>query len=198
MSSRLKKDELNDLINESIKSSIRFNAEQDCITVDGGSAQADQGYYARYANDKDKIIKAAGIDPARVKVEDNLESILIGRDIVKAILSEASLSELKRQFQKGHVKIDISKSLSILQFSDEIASYAGTTDALSASKVQFSNGTKDLFFYVPALHENGGRPTLEYGLKAVSEYVIDALSSLKVKDNLLSENKPALKSRLKI
>ena len=97
-----------------------------------------------------------------------------------------------QQLKNGHLKIDVSKPGAILQFSDEIASYAGTADALAFSKVQFSNGTNDLFFYVPALHENGGRPSLKYGLKAVSDYVVDALSSLNVKNNFLSENKRSL------
>jgi hypothetical protein len=44
MSTRLTKDEVSDLINEAKKSSVRFNAEQECIAIDGGYHEPDQGY----------------------------------------------------------------------------------------------------------------------------------------------------------
>jgi transposase len=108
MSTRLTKDEVSDLINEAKKSSVRFNAEQECIAIDGGYHEPDQGYYGRYVNDKEKIIKAAGIDISRVLPEDNIENILIGNDIVRAVLTDPNLSDLQRQLKKGHVIIDFS------------------------------------------------------------------------------------------
>ena len=198
MSTRLTKDEVSDLINEAKKSSVRFNAEQECIAIDGGYHEPDQGYYGRYVNDKEKIIKAAGIDISRVLPEDNIENILIGNDIVRAVLTDPNLSDLQRQLKKGHVIIDFSTPITSLRFSDKISNYTGVTKALTFHKVTCSNGTKDLNYYVPALRACGDRPTLGTALKAASEYVTDALNSFKNEAGLKQEEKPSARAKLKM
>lgn len=189
---------MNDVINEAKKSSVRFNAEQECIAIDGGFAEQDQGYYARYVNDKEKIIKAAGIDISRVTSEDNIENILIGNDIVRAVLTDPDLSYLQMQLKKGHVVIDVSMPVTSLRFSDEISNYAGVTKALSFHKVTYNNGAKELNYYVPALRECGDRPTLGSALKATSEYVTDALDSFKKEAELKQVGKPVARTKLKL
>lgn len=131
MSMRLTKDEKNDLINEAMKSSVRFNAELQCDVIDGGGSSAPQGYYARFANDKDKIVKAAKINISRLKPGDNIENILIGKDIIAAIKNDSSFKILERQFVSGHLSIDVSTPITSLKFSDEIASYVGNSKALN-------------------------------------------------------------------
>ena len=198
MITRLTKDEVSDLINEAKKSSVRFNAEQECIAFDGGYPELDQGYYGRYVNDKEKIIKAAGIDISRVLPEDNIENILIGNDIVRAVVTDPNLSDLHWQLKKGHVTIDISTPITSLRFSDEISNYAGVNKALTFHKDTLSNGTKVLNYYVPALRECGERPTLGTALKAASEYVTDALNDFKKEAGLTQEEKPSARAKLKM
>ncbi|MEN4750710.1 hypothetical protein ABEH28_13180 [Pseudomonas sp. Ps21-P2] len=198
MSARLTKDERNELINEAMKSSIRFNAEQSCNTIDGGFALSHQGFYARYANDKDKIIKAAGIDPSRVTPKENIENILIAQDIIMTVRNEPKFFAFQRQVEQGHLSIDISTPVTSIKFSEEIASYVGSSKALEIGKTVNSNGTKDLNFYVPALQESGGRPDIDSALFATSEYVVDVLDDIKKKTELKQIEKPAVKSKLKM
>ncbi|KPW47316.1 Uncharacterized protein ALO82_02885 [Pseudomonas syringae pv. broussonetiae] len=181
-----------------MKSSIRFNAELQCDVIDGGGSGAPQGYYARFANDKDKIVKAANTDISRLKPEDNIENILIGKDIIAAIKNDSSFKILERQFVSGHLSIDVSTPITSLKFSDEIASYVGNSKALAISKTVYSNGVRDLDFYVPALQEDGNRPDLNTALKAVSDYVIDVLDDLKSKAELKQEEKSSVRPKLKM
>ncbi|WP_153000198.1 hypothetical protein [Pseudomonas syringae] len=198
MSIRLTTDELNDVINETMKSSVRYNAEQQCNVIDGGFGGADQGFYSRYTEDKERIIKAAGIDASRIKPEDNIENILIGKEIVSAVRNNDSLFKFARHVQNGHLSIDVSTPTTTVKFSDEIAKYSGTAIALEFSKAVCSNGVKTLNFNVPALEESGERPTLVTALKATAEYVTDVLDTLKNKTELKAEEKPSVKAKLKM
>lgn len=199
MSTRLTKDEKNDLVNEAMKSSIRHNAEVYCENIDGGSFKSLEGYYLRYMNDKDKIIKAAGIDPSRVTPKENIENILIGKEIISKFQNQNEFIPFKVQMENGDLSIDITTPFTSLKFSDEIASHVGNSKALEITKKFNADGRLiGLNYYIPALEECGGRPTLGSALKAVSDYVKDVKHEIKNKAEVKQEEKPAVRPKLKM
>ncbi|KPY97818.1 hypothetical protein ALQ37_200126 [Pseudomonas syringae pv. aptata] len=197
MSTRLTLDEKNDLINEAMKSSIRHNAEVRCESIDGGSGLYMEGYYLRYKNDKDKIIKAAGIDASRVTPEENIENILIGKEIISEILNKPEFSRLQSQIKDGHLSIDISTPVTSLKFSDEIANHVGKSKALAISERVNADGRLiGLDYFIPALE--GSRSTLGTALKDTSDYVKDVLGEIKNKAVVKQEEKPVVRAKLKM
>ncbi|WP_159954390.1 MULTISPECIES: hypothetical protein [Pseudomonas] len=55
--------------------------------------EPDQRFYARYSNSKEKIIKAFGVELSGVTPEDNIGIILIGNDVIGAVLADHDLND---------------------------------------------------------------------------------------------------------
>lgn len=81
MSTKFTKENLNDIIVESVVDTLNFNNEQAVLTARGGVAQLDETYFQRFSNNKVEILNSAGVDESTIPSNVNVESILVAKQI---------------------------------------------------------------------------------------------------------------------
>lgn len=200
MTTKFTKDNLNDIIVESIVDSLNFNNEQAVLSARGGSAQADETYFERYSNNKSKILKVAGVDESTIPSNVNIENILVAKQISDLINHSPELREIKNHISNGNVKIDASDASTVLKLNSErLIKNAASDVLLRVSSIHHEPIGKGFDVSIPAFHGGSIRAQdLASGLKIAGEYVSDSLLEIKSKVDLKVEDKQASKPKLKI
>ncbi|WP_143503737.1 hypothetical protein [Pseudomonas sp. ATCC PTA-122608] len=200
MSTPFTKDNLDDIVIESIADTLDFNNQQAVLTVRGGAGQLDQTYFERYSNNKDKILKSAGVTESSIPKSINVENLLIAKQIADLVNLDSGLKEIKRHFSNGHVKIDTSSTVTTLKLANEdMIKNAASEVLLRVSAIQHEPIGKGYSVTIPAVH--GGAVSarnLVDGLKIAGEYVTESLSAVKNKVDLKQNEKPTAKTKLKM
>ena len=200
MSTKFTKDNLNDIIVESVVDSLNFNNEQAVLTTRGGSAQADETYFERYSNNKSKILTSVGVDESAIPSNVNIENILVAKQISDLINNSPELREIKNHISNGNVKIDASDASSVLKLnSEKLINNAASDVLLRVSSIHHEPIGKGFDVSIPAFHGDSIRAQdLVSGLKIAGEYVSDSLLEIKSKVDLKVEDKQASKPKLKM
>lgn len=200
MSTKFTKDNLNDIIVESVVDSLNFNNEQAILSARGGSAQADETYFERYSNNKSKILKNVGVDESAIPSNVNIENILVAKQISDLINNSPELREIKNHISNGNVKVDASDASSVLKLnSEKLIKNAASDVLLRVSSIHHEPIGKGFDVSIPAFHGGSIRAQdLVSGLKIAGEYVSDSLLEIKSKVDLKVEDKQASKPKLKM
>ena len=200
MSTKFTKENLNDIIVESIVDSLNFNNEQAVLTARDGSAQADETYFERYSNNKSKILKSVGVDELAIPNNVSIESILVAKQISDLINHNPELREIKNHISSGNVKIDATDASSVLKLNSEKLKQNAASDVLlRVSSIHNEAIGKGFDVSIPAFHGGSIRAQdLVSGLKIAGEYVSDSLLEIKSKVDLKVEDKQASKPRPKM
>lgn len=200
MSTKFTKDNLNDIVVESVVDSLNFNNEQAVLSARGGSAQADETYFERYSNNKSKILKGAGVDESAIPSNVNIENILVAKQISDLINHSPELREIKNHISNGNVKIDASDASSVLKLnSEKLIKNAASDVLLRVSSIHHEPIGKGFDVSIPAFHGGSIRAQdLVSGLKIAGEYVSDSLLEIKSTVDLKVEDKQASKPKLKM
>lgn len=200
MSTKFIKENLNDIIVESVVDTLNFNNEQAVLTARGGVAQLDETYFQRFSNNKVEILKSAGVDESTIPSNVNVESILVAKQISDLINHSPELREIKNHISNGNVKIDASDASSVLKLnSEKLIKNAASDVLLRVSGIHHEPIGKGFDVSIPAFHGGSIRAQdLVSGLKIAGEYVSDSLLEIKSKVDLKVEDKQASKPKLKM
>ena len=200
MSTKFTKENLNDIIVESVVDTLNFNNEQAVLTARGGVAQLDETYFQRFSNNKVEILKSAGVDESTIPSNVNVESILVAKQISDLINHSPELREIKNHISNGNVKIDASDASSVLKLnSEKLIKNAASDVLLRVSGIHHEPIGKGFDVSIPAFHGGSIRAQdLVSGLKIAGEYVSDSLLEIKSKLDLKVEDKQASKPKLKM
>ena len=200
MSTKFTKENLNDIIVESVVDTLNFNNEQAVLTARGGVAQLDETYFQRFSNNKVEILKSAGVDESTIPSNVNVESILVAKQISDLINHSPELREIKNHISNGNVKIDASDASSVLKLnSEKLIKNAASDVLLRVSGIHHEPIGKGFDVSIPAFHGGSIRAQdLVSGLKIAGEYVSDSLLEIKSKVDLKVEDKQASKPKLKM
>ena len=200
MSTKFTKENLNDIIVESVVDTLNFNNEQAVLTARGGVAQLDETCFQRFSNNKVEILKSAGVDESTIPSNVNVESILVAKQISDLINHSPELREIKNHISNGNVKIDASDASSVLKLnSEKLIKNAASDVLLRVSGIHHEPIGKGFDVSIPAFHGGSIRAQdLVSGLKIAGEYVSDSLIEIKSKVDLKVEDKQASKPKLKM
>lgn len=200
MSTKFTKENLNDIIVESVVDTLNFNNEQAVLTARGGVAQLDETCFQRFSNNKVEILKSAGVDESTIPSNVNVESILVAKQISDLINHSPELREIKNHISNGNVKIDASDASSVLKLnSEKLIKNAASDVLLRVSGIHHEPIGKGFDVSIPAFHGGSIRAQdLVSGLKIAGEYVSDSLLEIKSKVDLKVEDKQASKPKLKM
>ena len=203
MSTKFTKENLNDIIVESVVDTLNFNNEQAVLTARGGVAQLDETCFQRFSNNKVEILKSAGVDESTIPSNVNVESILVAKQISDLINHSPELREIKNHISNGNVKIDASDASdasSVLKLnSEKLIKNAASDVLLRVSSIHHEPIGKGFDVSIPAFHGGSIRAQdLVSGLKIAGEYVSDSLLEIKSKLDLKVEDKQASKPKLKM
>ena len=200
MSTKFTKENLNDIIVESVVDTLNFNNEQAVLTARGGVAQLDETYFQRFSNNKVEILNSAGVDESTIPSNVNVESILVAKQISDLINHSPELREIKNHISNGNVKIDASDASSVLKLnSEKLIKNAASDVLLRVSSIHHEPIGKGFDVSIPAFHGGSIRAQdLVSGLKIAGEYVSDSLLEIKSKVDLKVEDKQASKPKLKM
>ena len=200
MSTKFTKENLNDIIVESVVDTLNFNNEQAVLTARGGVAQLDETYFQRFSNNKVEILKSAGVDESTIPSNVNVESILVAKQISDLINHSPELREIKNHISNGNVKIDASDASSVLKLnSEKLIKNAASDVLLRVSGIHHEPIGKGFDVSIPAFHGGSiSAQDLVSGLKIAGEYVSDSLLEIKSKVDLKVEDKQASKPKLKM
>ncbi|UHC79820.1 hypothetical protein LS633_15210 [Pseudomonas sp. NIBR-H-19] len=200
MSTKFTKENLNDIIVESVVDTLNFNNEQAVLTARGGVAQLDETYFQRFSNNKVEILNSAGVDESTIPSNVNVESILVAKQISDLINHSPELREIKNHISNGNVKIDASDASSVLKLnSEKLIKNAASDVLLRVSGIHHEPIGKGFDVSIPAFHGGSIRAQdLVSGLKIAGEYVSDSLLEIKSKVDLKVEDKQASKPKLKM
>ena len=203
MSTKFTKENLNDIIVESVVDSLNFNNEQAILSARGGIAQLDETYFQRFSNNKVEILKSAGVDESTIPSNVNVESILVAKQISDLINHSPELREIKNHISNGNVKIDASDASdasSVLKLnSEKLIKNAASDVLLRVSGIHHEPIGKGFDVSIPAFHGGSiSAQDLVSGLKIAGEYVSDSLLEIKSKVDLKVEDKQASKPKLKM
>lgn len=200
MSAQFTKDNLNDIVVESIVDTLNFNNQQAVLTVRGGTGELDQTYFERYSNNKVHILKGAGVLESSIPSSINVENVLIAKQIVDLINRDPELKEIKNHYINGYVKIDTTTPLTTLKLiGDDLIKNAASDVLLRISTSQREPIGKGFEVSLPAFHGGAfvARGLID-GLKIAGEYVTESLADIKSKVGLKADEKPTSKSKLHI
>ena len=200
MSTKFTKENLNDIIVESVVDTLNFNNEQAVLTARGGVAQLDETCFQRFSNNKVEILKSAGVDESTIPSNVNVESILVAKQISDLINHSPELREIKNHISNGNVKIDASDASSVLKLnSEKLIKNAASDVLLRVSGIHHEPIGKGFDVSIPAFHGGSiSAQDLVSGLKIAGEYVSDSLLEIKSKVDLKVEDKQASKPKLKM
>ena len=200
MSTKFTKENLNDIIVESVVDTLNFNNEQAVLTARGGVAQLDETYFQRFSNNKVEILKSAGVDESTIPSNVNVESILVAKQISDLINHSPELREIKNHISNGNVKIDASDASSVLKLnSEKLIKNAASDVLLRVSGIHHEPIGKGFDVSIPAFRGGSIRAQdLVSGLKIAGEYVSDSLLEIKSKVDLKVEDKQTSKAKLKM
>ena len=200
MSTKFTKENLNDIIVESVVDTLNFNNEQAVLTARGGVAQLDETCFQRFSNNKVEILNSAGVDESTIPSNVNVESILVAKQISDLINHSPELREIKNHISNGNVKIDASDASSVLKLnSEKLIKNAASDVLLRVSGIHHEPIGKGFDVSIPAFHGGSIRAQdLVSGLKIAGEYVSDSLLEIKSKVDLKVEDKQASKPKLKM
>ena len=200
MSTKFTKENLNDIIVESVVDTLNFNNEQAVLTARGGVAQLDETCFQRFSNNKVEILKSAGVDESTIPSNVNVESILVAKQISDLINHSSELREIKNHISNGNVKIDASDASSVIKLnSEKLIKNAASDVLLRVSSIHHEPIGKGFDVSIPAFHGGSIRAQdLVSGLKIAGEYVSDSLLEIKSKLDLKVEDKQASKPKLKM
>ena len=200
MSTKFTKENLNDIIVESVVDTLNFNNEQAVLTARGGVAQLDETYFQRFSNNKVEILNSAGVDESTIPSNVNVESILVAKQISDLINHSPELREIKNHISNGNVKIDASDASSVLKLnSEKLIKNAASDVLLRVSGIHHEPIGKGFDVSIPAFHGGSIRAQdLVSGLKIAGEYVSDSLLEIKSKVDLKVEDKQTSKPKLKM
>ena len=200
MSTKFTKENLNDIIVESVVDTLNFNNEQAVLTARGGVAQLDETYFQRFSNNKVEILNSAGVDESTIPSNVNVESILVAKQISDLINHSPELREIKNHISNGNVKIDASDASSVLKLnSEKLIKNAASDVLLRVSGIHHEPIGKGFDVSIPAFHGGSiSAQDLVSGLKIAGEYVSDSLLEIKSKVDLKVEDKQASKPKLKM
>ena len=200
MSTKFTKENLNDIIVESVVDTLNFNNEQAVLTARGGVAQLDETCFQRFSNNKVEILNSAGVDESTIPSNVNVESILVAKQISDLINHSPELREIKNHISNGNVKIDASDASSVLKLnSEKLIKNAASDVLLRVSGIHHEPIGKGFDVSIPAFHGGSiSAQDLVSGLKIAGEYVSDSLLEIKSKVDLKVEDKQASKPKLKM
>lgn len=200
MSTQFTKDNLNDIVVESVVDTLNFNNQQAVLTVRGGAGELDQTYFERYSNNKVHILKSAGVLESSIPSSINVENVLIAKQIADLITWNPELKEIKNHYIKGNVKIDTTTPLTTLKLiGDDLIKNAASDILLRVSTIQREPIGKGFEVSLPAFHGGAfvARGLID-GLKIAGEYITESLAEIKNKLELKAEDKPISKPKLKM
>ncbi|CAN2974914.1 MULTISPECIES: hypothetical protein [Pseudomonas fluorescens group] len=200
MSTQFTKDNLNDIVVESVVDTLNFNNQQAILTVRGGAGELDQTYFERYSNNKVHILKSAGVLESSIPSSINVENVLIAKQIADLIAWNPELKEIKNHYAKGNVKIDTTTPLTTLKLiGDDLIKNASSDILLRISTIQRQPIRKGFEVSLPAFHPDGFVVSnLMEGLKVAGEYVTQLLVEIKNKVDLKADDKQVSKNKPKI
>lgn len=119
MSKQFTKDNLNDIVTESIVDSLNYNNKQAVTRARGGIPKPDQTYFERYSNNKSLILKNAGVEESSIPESINIENVLVAKQIHDYIIGNHHLVEFKEYYLNGHFKIDPTGPHTTLKITEE-------------------------------------------------------------------------------
>ncbi|AOA06664.1 hypothetical protein GHN41_04180 [Pseudomonas helleri] len=200
MSTKFTKENLNDIIVESVVDSLNFNNEQAVLKARGGAAQLDETSFQRFSNNKVEILKNAGVDESAIPNNVNVENILVAKQVSDLINHSPELREIKNHISNGNIKIDASDASSVLKLnSEKLIKNAASDVLLRVSSIHHEPIGKGFDVSIPAFHGGSIRAQdLVSGLKIAGEYVSDSLLEIKSKVDLKVEDKQTSKPKLKM
>ena len=200
MSTQFTKDNLNDIVVESVVDTLNFNNQQAILTVRGGAGELDQTYFERYSNNKVHILKSAGVLESSIPSSINVENVLIAKQIADLIAWNPELQELKKHYIKGDVKIDTTTPLTTLKLiGEDLIKNAASEILLRVSTIQREPIGKGFEVSLPAFHGGAfvARGLID-GLKIAGEYITESLAEIKNKVDLKADDKQVSKNKPKI
>lgn len=205
MSTKITRDELDDVVNEAIKSTLRFNTEQRCMTVDGyTNVRSAVTYFERFVDDKAAILKAANVDESKITPKLKIEALLAIRQMRDMMIMEPELIHLEGMFSRREVALGINeRGFPAVMFVDkEYEKKYGTSSLMEIQGITTrpEDRYEHRFEAVTMGYEPYGQTTLLCALKTVIDDVTYEMKEFKnkVSADLKVEDKQASKPKLKM